>query len=205
MVQTVRLRPVETRDAAALAALYTGQRAFLAPFEPIHPESFFTEEGQLAALEHAVALMHQDRAYRFCIVADDSVVGILSVSNVVRKAFQSATLGYFVAEEWNGRGIATAAVGVAVSWALGPARLHRLEAATLPDNLASQKVLIRNGFVEMIVPPLWLSTPTLPLPAATRKSPLPSLVNVPPVMLNASPFTFLASRAVTMPFAKSFT
>jgi ribosomal-protein-alanine N-acetyltransferase len=153
MVQTVRLRPVEIRDAAVLGTLYTAQRAFLAPFEPVHSETFFTEEGQRAALEHAVALMHQDRGYRFCILADDAVVGILSVSNVVRKAFQSATLGYFVAREWNGQGIATAAVGVAVAWALGAARLHRLEAATLPDNLASQRVLIRNGFTEIGLSP----------------------------------------------------
>ena len=153
MVQTVRLRPVEIRDAAALAALYAAQRAFLAPFEPIHPDSFYTGEGQRAALEHAVALMHQDQAYRFCIVGDDAIVGILSVSNVVRKAFQSATVGYFVAQEWNGQGIATAAVGVAVSWAFGPARLHRLEAATLPDNVGSQRVLLRNGFTEIGLSP----------------------------------------------------
>lgn len=153
MVQTVRLRPVEIRDAAVLRDLYVGERAFLAPYEPVHPETFFTDEGQRAALEHAVALMHQDRGYRFCILADDRVVGVLSVSNVVRKAFQSATLGYFVAQEWNRKGIATAAVGVAASWAFGPARLHRLEAATLPDNLGSQRVLIRNGFTEIGLSP----------------------------------------------------
>lgn len=143
----VLLRPVTLEDASELAALYLAQREFLAPYEPLRPPAFFTEAGQRALVAEALALAAADRGRRFAIVADGSIVGTLAVSNIVRGAFQSANLGYFVAREWNGRGIAGHAVGLACDWAFGQAVLHRLEAATLLDNVASQRVLLRNRFL----------------------------------------------------------
>jgi ribosomal-protein-alanine N-acetyltransferase len=70
----------------------------------------------------------------------------MSVSNVVRGVFQSANLGYWVAEGVNGCGVGTRAVGEVCRWAFGDGGLHRLEAGTLLDNLASQRVLEKNGF-----------------------------------------------------------
>jgi ribosomal-protein-alanine N-acetyltransferase len=58
----------------------------------------------------------------------------------------SANLGYWVAERANGRGFATKAVGELVPIAFGELVLHRLEAGTLVDNVASQRVLEKNGF-----------------------------------------------------------
>ena len=54
-----------------------------------------------------------------------------------------------MAQELNGRGVATEAVGWCASGAFGEARLHRLEAATLVDNIGSQTVLRRNRFTEI--------------------------------------------------------
>ena len=77
---------------------------------------------------------------------DGDVVGALSISNVIRGPFQSAHLGYFVAERMNGRGVGTAAVAAAAERGFGPLRLHRLQAGTLVDNIGSQRVLEKNGF-----------------------------------------------------------
>ena len=60
--------------------------------------------------------------------------------------FRSANLGYFVAREANGRGVATRAIGIALGEAFGRLGLHRVEAGTLTDNIASQRVLEKNGF-----------------------------------------------------------
>ena len=54
-----------------------------------------------------------------------------------------------MAQDHNRRGIATAAVGLAVRWAFDERGLHRLEAGTLVDNLASQRVLERNRFARI--------------------------------------------------------
>ncbi len=93
-------------------------------------------------------MIHRDAdlRHRFLILLDGTEVGVLSISNLVRGPFQSANLGYWVAQEVNGRGVGTRAVGEACRWAFGPGGLHRLEAGTLTDNIASQRVLERNGF-----------------------------------------------------------
>jgi [ribosomal protein S5]-alanine N-acetyltransferase len=72
-----------------------------------------------------------------------------ALSNVVRGPLQSANLGYWVAERANGRGLATKAVGEVIPIAFGELGLHRLEAGTLVDNVASQRVLEKNGFEQI--------------------------------------------------------
>jgi [ribosomal protein S5]-alanine N-acetyltransferase len=146
MIEQVELRPARVEDAEALASLYAAQRGFLAPFDPVRPDAFYTVQGQRMELEQAVAQSRADLRHRFVIVVEGTIVGTLGISNVVRGQFQSANLGYFVAQEMNGRGVATRAVGVAAEWAFGRLGLHRLEAGTLVDNLASQRVLEKNGF-----------------------------------------------------------
>lgn len=152
----VALRPVRLDDARALATLYRAERAFLAPFEPERDAAFFTPSGQARILERTIALRTAGFAERFLILADDEMVGVLAVNNIVRGVFQSATIGYFVAQGHNGRGIATQAVSQVCDWAFGVAALHRLEAGTLTDNVPSQRVLERNGFTRIGVAPQYL-------------------------------------------------
>ena len=64
----------------------------------------------------------------------------------MRGALQSANLGYWVDQRRNGRGLATAAVDAILPIAFGELGLHRLEAGALVDNVASQRVLEKNGF-----------------------------------------------------------
>ena len=80
----------------------------------------------------------------------------MSITNVVRRAFQSANLGYWVAGERCGRGVATAAVAAICAFAFDELELHRLEAGTLLHNVGSQIVLDRNGFVPFGVAPEYL-------------------------------------------------
>jgi len=150
------LRPVRLEDAAGLARIYRENRAFLAPYDPPRPDAFFTEEGQRSELEQALAQAAVGARYRYVMLDRDEPVGALSISNVVRGPFQSANLGYWVAEHQNGRGVGTRAVGLAVEAAFGEHGLHRLEAGTLLDNTGSQRVLRKNGFQEIGIAPRYL-------------------------------------------------
>ena len=75
------------------------------------------------------------------------VVAQLNINNIIRGVLQSASIGYFVDQFHLGRGLATRMVEHAVRRA-GELGLHRLEAATIVDNLPSQGVLLRSGFVQ---------------------------------------------------------
>ena len=55
-------------------------------------------------------------------------------------------IGYWVDGARNGRGLATGAVRELLAFAFGDLELHRIEAATLLDNVPSQRVLEKSGF-----------------------------------------------------------
>ena len=59
---------------------------------------------------------------------------------------QAATLGYWMGAPHAGKGHMTRAVAAVVRFGFGAMRLHRIEAACIPDNLPSMALLTRNGF-----------------------------------------------------------
>ncbi|TYC07061.1 GNAT family N-acetyltransferase [Micromonospora sp. WP24] len=56
------------------------------------------------------------------------------------------TVGYALLPQWRGRGYATRAVRLLAGWAFGPTGLARLAAGTVPENVASHRVLEKVGF-----------------------------------------------------------
>ena len=140
------IRLLTPGDAEQLAALIASERATLAATSP---RDFLEQDA--AALRAAI---EQAGEYRFGILAADGrLIGQLAITNVVRGPFRSANLGYWVAAREHRRGHASSAVADACSFAFGEGGLHRLEAGTMLDNLASQRVLERNGFVRIGISP----------------------------------------------------
>lgn len=84
--------------------------------------------------------------HAYGIVSGGAIVGTISLSNVARGFFQSANVGYWIDRAHNGKGLATRALAELVDVAFGELGLHRLEAGTLVDNFASQRVLENNAF-----------------------------------------------------------
>jgi ribosomal-protein-alanine N-acetyltransferase len=152
----VTIRPAVRSDAADVAALLAAQRDHLAPWDPRREPVFFTRGGQRSRL----AQVERDRAagtsFRFLILEAGELAGEVSLTNVVRRSFQSANVGYWVAGERCGRGVATAAVAALCTFAFEELELHRLEAGTLLHNVGSQIVLDRNDFAPFGVAPNYL-------------------------------------------------
>lgn len=82
------------------------------------------------------------------IEVDGAFSGQLTVGNIVRGALRSAWIGYWVAKDVGGKGVATAALALGLDHCFGPVGLHRVEATVRPENLASQAVLRNVGFRE---------------------------------------------------------
>jgi [ribosomal protein S5]-alanine N-acetyltransferase len=142
------LRPLARKDAPALLAFATANRRFFEEWEPMRDDGFFKLRPQEAEIDAAAADAAADRRYAFGIFAGDELVGRLALNQIVRGVFQNAYLGYSIGERWNGRGFATEAVAVAVRFAFEELGLHRVQAAVMPRNAASIRVLEKNGFRE---------------------------------------------------------
>ena len=149
----VSVRLVSVADAAELTGLLRANREFLAPWDPIRDEEYFTLDGQRKLIR---AALDSEANEPHVIEADGAIAGRVNLNNVVRGPFQSANLGYWVSRHLNGRGVATEAVGEIVRIAFDDLGLHRVEAGTLLHNTGSQRVLERNGFVRFGMAPRYL-------------------------------------------------
>lgn len=139
------IRALSRADGPALAAAYRRNRDHLAPWDPIRDESFYTDDGQAAAVEATLEAAAAGTQDAWLFMHGAAVVGRVALSNIVRGPFLSASIGYWTDHGHTGRGLATEAVGLAVRRAeeLG---LHRVEAGTLTHNVGSRRVLLKCAF-----------------------------------------------------------
>jgi len=85
-----------------------------------------------------------------------ALVGYVNVGNIVRGALQSGYVGYASFASHAGRGLMTAGLRSVIDACFTELGLHRLQADTLEHNVASQRVLERNGFVRIGHAPRYL-------------------------------------------------
>lgn len=142
------LRPPVMNDYGPWAELRARSREHLTPWEPLWQRDELARSAFRRRVRHYQREAREDLGYSFLIFrdADDVLLGGLTLSNVRRGVTQAAVLGYWLGLPFVRRGHMTAAVGAVVRFAFEELRLHRIEAATMPTNTASIRVLERNGF-----------------------------------------------------------
>jgi ribosomal-protein-alanine N-acetyltransferase len=144
----VSLRTPQMADYADWSALRAASRDFLAPWEPTWPADDLTRSAFRRRVRRYAEDQRTDQAYAFMLVrnSDDRLVGGLTLANIRRGVAQAGSLGYWMGESFVRRGYMTAAVRAVIPFAFGTLRLHRLEAACIPANAASIRLLERTGF-----------------------------------------------------------
>ena len=142
------LRPAGNADYAAWVRLRAESRDFLTPWEPIWPEDDLTRTAFRRRLRRQVDEMARDESFSFLIfdATSDILLGGLTLGGIRRGVAQAGTLGYWMGAPHAGKGRMTRAVAAAVRYGFTTLRLHRVEAACLPENVASKTLLERNGF-----------------------------------------------------------
>jgi len=80
--------------------------------------------------------------------ADDALAGVVNFSEIVRGAFLSAYVGYYAFAPLAGSGYMTEGLALALDFAFGELRLHRVEANVQPANDRSLALVERLGFVQ---------------------------------------------------------
>jgi len=144
----VTIRPLAHGDAAPLLDLRSRHRAFLEPWEPLRDDDFYTLERQRQGVEASVREREEGRSAPFVVVHEGAIVGAVNLTAIVRGVFQNAYLGYWISPDVGGRGFATEAVRQAVETGFRTLALHRVQAAVIPRNVASVRVLEKAGFRE---------------------------------------------------------
>lgn len=144
----VVLRTPQMADFAQWAGLRSASRDFLTPWEPIWPADDLTRGAFRQRMRRYAEDMRTDQAYPFFLFRkdDNALVGALALANVRRGVAQAASLGYWVGAPHARRGHMTAAVRALLPVAFDLLRLHRVEAACIPTNVASVRLLERTGF-----------------------------------------------------------
>ena len=142
------LRPPLQRDFEAWARLRRDSRAFLAPWEPSWSRDHLTARAFRNRVAWAERVIRSGDALPLFLVerAGGELVGGLTLSNVRRQPAQAASLGYWIGEPFARRGLMTEALNAVREHAFGQLDLSRLEAACLPENLASRRLLERCQF-----------------------------------------------------------
>ncbi|MEV0725356.1 GNAT family protein [Micromonospora purpureochromogenes] len=152
---SVVLRPYRRSDAAAWSQVRRANQAWLAPWES-HLPGTWDETNSPTAFRY----VHKDQRrsartgegmpFAVCLRQDgrDRLVGHLNVGSIVRRAFCSGYVGYWVDSAVAGRGVIPTAMALAVDHAFGPGGLHRVEVNIRPENRPSRRVVEKLGFRE---------------------------------------------------------
>ncbi len=150
VARRILLRPPQPADWADWARLRAESREFLTPWEPTWSADELTRNAFRRRLRRYARDARDGFGFAFFVFSRDqeALLGGLTLSNIRRGVTQSASLGYWMGKAHAGRGIMSEAVCALLPFAFDELRLHRVEAACLPENERSKGVLRRAGFSE---------------------------------------------------------
>lgn len=146
----IYMRPPELRDWESWARLRAESREFLVPWEPTWPRDVLTQASYRQRIRRYDEESRNDRGYAFFVFRqeDDAIVGGLNLTHVHRGVTQSCSLGYWVGERFARNGYMSDAVLAIVGHVFDELGLHRIEAACVPTNEASRRLLTKVGFMQ---------------------------------------------------------
>jgi [ribosomal protein S5]-alanine N-acetyltransferase len=149
----VELRPLEGGDFDLWRAVRERSREWLEPWEPMadptSPDPATDAEAFRARCGAWERQRHFDTAYGYgMFVHEGPFIGEVSLGSVQRGPFQSAFVGYWVDAEHAGQGYVPEGVAIILRYGFEELGLHRIEAAIVPRNTASRRVMDKLGLRE---------------------------------------------------------
>ena len=149
----VEVRPFRARDAMAWSEVRIRNKHWLRYWEGRTPTQRYTpwEVRHTPGVFTAMLRMFRQEARAgrmlpFAVFHQGALVGQVTVSSIVRGAFQCGYVGYWIDERVARRGITTTALALVVDHCFGPVGLHRIEANVRPENRPSLRVVEKLGF-----------------------------------------------------------
>jgi ribosomal-protein-alanine N-acetyltransferase len=145
------LRPPRTTDVPEVRRVLRVNAEHLRPWSAAPAPG--EDPSSLASVSRTVLRNRRDwkRGLSFVLMItarerEERILGRIALGGVLLGAFQAAHLGYWIDAEHQGRGLMTEAVRATTTFALRAASLHRVQAAVMPRNAGSQRVLEKVGY-----------------------------------------------------------
>lgn len=144
----VTLRLPTKGDYREWVALRTESRSFLEPWEP----RWAVDEMDHLVWRHRIRRYHEDFsngtsiAFFILDTASGQLLGGITLGNIRRGVALSGHVGYWIGERHAGRGLMVDALNLLTRYSFDTLNLHRIEAACIPGNIRSVRVLEKAGF-----------------------------------------------------------
>lgn len=151
------LRPLEASDHKAWRELRARNADWLRQWDATMPPTAESRPTTFRALTRRLARMARDgQALPFAIEVDGEFAGQVTVNNIVRGSALFASLGYWIGEEYAGRGLVPRAVAMVIDHCFLIEHLHRIEIAIRPENANSLRVVEKLGIQKCGFAPRYL-------------------------------------------------
>lgn len=141
----VTIRPIRLRDTRVLERELAGNRAWLRNWEATNPGGPAPIDAR-GLIRSLLAHARTGSAVPFAIEVGGEFAGQLNVSGMAFGSLSSASIGYWVAERFAGRGVTPTAVALATDYCFFQLGLHRMEICIRPENAPSLRVVEKLGF-----------------------------------------------------------
>ena len=144
------LKPLGPEDAQYLLQYAMENKSWLEPWEPSHPASYFSLEGQKHILNQCLEDRRLESGVLFGIFEREGeperLLGRISISGIMRGIWQNGFVGYSIAGDRGGQGYMTEALNRVVRFGFNDLGLHRLQASIIPRNKPSLRVAEKCNF-----------------------------------------------------------
>lgn len=141
----LQLRELLPADAPTLFALRSDPAVMQLVSRPLMTQP--TEADELIALIRSNQANGTSLHWAMAMAEDPTLIGLIGFWRM-QPEHHKAELGYMLAQQHWGQGLISEAIDVVVRFAFDTLRMHRVEAITAPANLASRRVLEKNGFTQ---------------------------------------------------------
>lgn len=144
------LRPARPGDWPQWKNVRTKNRHYLEPFEPRWDINCLSKRYFHRRIAQQTKSREDDKAYSFIIFhkQTNDLIGSININNITRGPAQFASLGYWLAQAYQGKGYMGEAAQLIINYAFTTLKLERLNAGCLIHNQKSQNMLRRLGFTE---------------------------------------------------------
>ena len=141
----VTIRPIRLKDTRALERALVDNRGWLRQWEATNPHGPLSFDVR-ASIRSLQANARAGLGLPYAIEYNGEFAGQLNVSSISYGSLSSATIGYWVSEEFAGKNVTPTAVALATDHCFFGLGLHRMEICIRPENAPSLRVVEKLGF-----------------------------------------------------------